>query len=129
MIRQYIITLRENTKFTFIDEQSFIDALRRMTPYIQEVSPIIEMGTPMSLEVLAIHKLNAAALVDGGDAVVRKWGLQMQELLTEIDRARLAELVTSKALQVSAHEKKELEHKVSVLEQRLAQFGPVEERR
>ena len=120
MIKQFVVTLKMTVQPS--DEQRFIDWVRGM-PEIESVMPIVEMGRPMTPEVLTIHKLNAAALVDGGDAVVRKWGLQMQEILKEVDRARLAELALHKSLKAGNESQRNYEQKISVLEQRLAQYG------
>ena len=122
MVKQFIITMKEPTKYAIHDEQRFVDWVRRM-PEVESVMPILEMGRPMTEEALQ----NIRRMKPQWEGIL--YSNYIQSLLDEADRARIAELVTQKALQVYSHTQKELEVKISVLEQRLAQLGVVEEKR
>jgi hypothetical protein len=120
MVKQFYITLKD--RVSPADEQRFVDTMRQRVD-VASVFPIVEMSSPMTEEALKEIKKEEVRWTHSPYASI------IRLLMVEVERARLAELIISKALQVSAHERKELEHKISVLEQRLAQFGVTEERR
>jgi len=120
MIKQFIVTLKDRGHLA--GEQIFVDWVRRM-PEVESVMPILEMGRPMTEEALDNIKRTKSSW-EG-----TLYSNYIQSLLDEADRARIAELVVQKALKAGADAQRVYQEQISVLEQRLAQLGVVEEKR
>jgi hypothetical protein len=121
VVKRFTVTLR-NT-LTPAEEQRFADVIRARYD-VDTVEPIIEMGTPMKPEKVAeLGGIVEAVMAVETDPKILRLGAYMKELLVEVDRARQAELISSRALVVAGKTRKELETMISVLEQRLAQLG------
>lgn len=120
MVKQFLITLKGGLGAASV--QHFVDLVRSMSS-VASAEPIIEMGSPMSEDDITIQKARVLMYRGSGDPKLVALAKDIQALITEVERARRAELVSQGVFKRAAEAEKSYELELSTLRQRLAQLG------